>query len=430
MTFRKLHIQLTTLFSIVTGLILTVMLCLCLCISYRDARENSYATFRNNINSILNYLSGQNVISHQWLLETEQMYHMKLQITDNHSPLFFQHLDETDRWQANFAGALSYQAQDLEDENVLPAQDDAPTHAEFSFTGADQTAYYASVAHLPRSAGQLQLVALYPLDLLHVRFAIQGLFFALADILGILLLTLFSWTYTRRLLTPLEQNQKSQSAFIAAASHELRTPLAVILSNLSALRAANPDEAKRFFKTIDAEGARMSRLIEDMLSLANADNHTWKIKPAPVELDTLLLQAYEAYEPLARQKGLKLTIQLPEEPLPPCTCDEARIAQVLSILIDNAISYTPSQGTISLALSKKGGHFQLFVSDDGPGVPDEQKSHIFQRFYRGDASHNDRSHFGLGLCIAWEILQLHKGDIRVLDAPTGGATFLVLLNAS
>ena len=171
----------------------------------------------------------------------------------------------------------------------------------------------------------------------------------------------------------------------------------------------------------------MSRLIDDMLTLANADNRTWSIHPSDIELDTLLLQTYEKYERIARDKGLTLDVDLPEDIPPTYPCDGERVAQVLSILIDNAMSYTPKGGKIKLGLKTESSRIQLYVADNGPGVPDESKKSIFDRFYRVDKAHKDKAHFGLGLCIAKEIVKLHKGKIAVEDTPGGGATFIVTL---
>ena len=147
----------------------------------------------------------------------------------------------------------------------------------------------------------------------------------------------------------------------------------------------------------------------------------------PVNLDTILLDAYEKYEPVAVKKQIQLQISLPEETLPDCTCDRERISQVLSILLDNALSYTPLDGKISLSLSFSQGHFLIEVSDNGPGVADGDKKHIFERFYRADNAHTKKEHFGLGLCVANEIIKAHKGKIWVEDRVPCGASFFILL---
>ncbi len=110
------------------------------------------------------------------------------------------------------------------------------------------------------------------------------------------------------MIRPLSKNHKQQTEFIASASHELRSPLTVILSSIQAMEKASPEEQKHFASIIKNEGNRMSRLIGDMLSIANADNHSWRIFPAPCELDTLLLDTFEKYERLMQEKKLRLHI--------------------------------------------------------------------------------------------------------------------------
>lgn len=265
------------------------------------------------------------------------------------------------------------------------------------------------------------------LDSVKHRILLQRLAFSGAAFLEILALSICSWFFTGRMITPLEKSRQEQTEFIAAASHELRSPLAVILSGISAMKKADPKEQEHFLSVIEKEGTRMSLLINDMLSLSNADNHSWKMHPVSCELDTLLLDTYEKYEPLMQDHHMKFFIELPEEEIPPCPCDPERISQVLGILLDNAISYVPENGKIILSLSQTETHFLIRVKDNGPGIPDSAKTSVFRRFYRADSARNNRQHFGLGLCIAYEIISLHKGTISVLDTPGGGSTFQISL---
>ena len=167
----------------------------------------------------------------------------------------------------------------------------------------------------------------------------------------------------------------------------------------------------------------MSLLVNDMLSLSNADNHSWKMHPVPCELDTLVLDTYEKYEPLMQEHHMNFSVKLPEEELPLCSCDPERISQVLGILLDNAISYVPEHGKIRITLTQNAKGFCLSVIDNGPGIPDSAKTSVFRRFYRADSARNNKQHFGLGLCIAYEIITLHQGTITVQDTPGGGSHF-------
>ena len=143
-----------------------------------------------------------------------------------------------------------------------------------------------------------------------------------------------------------------------------------------------------------------------------------------------IVDRYLSSKTVAAQKGMQLRIELPDTALPPYVCDGERIAQVLSILLDNAMSYTPQGGHILLSLSKEGNRWMLRVQDNGPGIPQEARAQIFERFYRAEKSRKDKEHFGLGLCIAQEIVRLHRGRLYLDDTPGGGATFVVSLPAN
>lgn len=220
---------------------------------------------------------------------------------------------------------------------------------------------------------------------------------------------------------------KKQTLFIASASHELRTPLSVILSAAECCKSAPPERRDGFLKTICQEGLRVSSLVSDMLTLSQSDNHRFPIRMEPTELDTLLMNTYEAFEPLAQEKEIALSVQLPEGAIPLCTADSERISQVLSILLHNAISYTPEHGKIMLSLSHKKDKFHLSVTDNGIGIADEDKKRIFDRFYRVEKARSTKDHFGLGLSIAYEIVKAHGGSIQVSDAEGGGSCFTVVL---
>lgn len=421
--FKKLHIQMTLFSTFITGLILFLMAAACLFMAESATRQNSYSAFTNNIQSCITHLESQEVISHQWLSQAKSSYGIQMKIQDNQTPLFYDSLHDTEKYKDSFELAKSISkdtyALDLNNPSSVTT---LTKSALFSIDG-----YFAATAMIPKTGGTLSAVFLYPLDNMNHQIMVMRLSFGAAVLLAIVALAVFSWFFTKKMIIPLEKSRQKQTEFIAAASHELRSPLAVIRSGLTAMEQAGPQEAAHFFTVIQKESDRMARLVNDMLSLANADNHSWQICTAPCELDTLLLETYEKYDPSAQEKHLKLKVHLPEDPLPLCICDSSRISQVLSILLDNALSYVPPQGTIILSLKREEHYFVLSVADNGPGISDNAKISIFQRFYREDISRNDKQHFGLGLSIAKEIIDLHHGKLQVTDTPGGGATFLAYL---
>ena len=237
----------------------------------------------------------------------------------------------------------------------------------------------------------------------------------------------FSYFFTKRLLKPIAENQEKQLQFVASASHELRTPLAVILSSAECCEYGASSDQQSFLRTIGEEGKRMSHLIDEMLYLSQSRDQQMRIHLEQVELDTLCLKGFESFEPLAARQGLTLSLDLPEHPIPSVTGDEEKLMQLLSILLSNALSYTPKGGSITIRLKTQGRAHLLSVEDTGIGITKEDQPHIFDRFYRTEKSRSTKGHFGLGLSIAYEIVTAHGGKIEVEDNTPNGSIFTVTL---
>ncbi len=425
--FQKLHIQLTFLCTLASGMILVLMSLICLCFWESESRKSHFSDLQINSTLLVNHLDSQSILSRDWLAQFCVDTGFEIDIRDKGIKLAFETLSPRtlDDDIFTLARERAHAEYSVLEESITP-NSILSTHADFSleWNGED---YYASVAMIPKNGGVLNMAVLLPLTDLHASFILRRFLFAGADLFGLLLLGLFFWFFTWRMMQPLIRSRQKQVEFIAFASHELRSPLTVMLSALSAMRHAPPQEAAHFAETIRQEGKRMGRLINDMLMLSGTDSSHFTIQKSAVELDTLLLSAYEKFEPLAKKKLISLSVTLPDELVPPCFCDRERIEQVLSILLDNALSYTPLEGTISLALEVCADKFVIRVSDSGIGIPDSEKDAVFDRFYRCDKSHKDKEHFGLGLCIAQEIIKAHRGKIQVEDTLGGGASFVVIL---
>lgn len=221
-------------------------------------------------------------------------------------------------------------------------------------------------------------------------------------------------------LQPVEMTMKSQKDFIASASHELKTPLAVIQANTEAMESGTKQ------KIILDECSRMSGLIKSMLSLASSDAGNWKMDIRETNVDTLLIETWEAFSEMARKKNIRLNLDI-EESYPTIQCDKERISQVLGIFLDNAISYSPSGTAVQIGAKVQGKQLVFYVTDHGPGIPDSEKEKVFERFYSGDPSRTEKGHYGLGLSIAQEIAKLHRGKIDLKDTPGGGCAFEICL---
>lgn len=222
---------------------------------------------------------------------------------------------------------------------------------------------------------------------------------------------------------------KSQKEFVASASHELKSPLAVIVANVEVIDSLSADSPsiQKSVKTMDNECMRMSKLIKDMLFLASSDAKTWTLNKSSIDVDTLLITLYESYEPLCIKNGISLKLEISELSYPVLYTDYERFFQILSIYMDNAIHYSNSNFYIQIQTTLTAKAITFYVVDHGPGISDEDKPFVFDRFYCSDKSHTDKSHFGLGLCIADELAQMLNAQVGLKDTNGGGATFFLTL---
>ncbi len=425
---NKLRLCLTVFNTSITSLILIGMTVLCLILSEKNTKDQTYRNFLDTVNHATSYVETQSQISDGWLRAIERNGQCRISIWDAGRPLFSQSLsEERSVWELDFEKARSYAKENYGIEYRADEKCKESSHLEFTLQGIGGTAYYANLSLLTKDEGIIELILLYSLEEMEATIGNQRTMVSLAALLGIGLLTLFSWGFTGKMLQPIQENQRRQTEFIAAASHELRTPLAAILSATSAMERAEPAQRAQFSHMVHREGERMSRLIGDMLTLASSDSKNWELNRRNTELDMLVLDAYETHYQLMKEKGLTLELSLYEQDFPVMQLDPDQISQVLSILLDNARNMTPPQGKVELELIRYRSTVQIRVSDTGPGVPDGEKQKIFDRFYRKDLSRSTRNHFGLGLSIASEIVKRHHGRIWVQDAQSGGAEFIVEL---
>ena len=411
--FDKLRWKLTAFNSVITSGIMICLVLLCLSLSERNTKDQTYKNFTDTVYAVSSYLEVQNQISDDWLRQMEADPNVHISVLDAGMPLFSMTLSpEKEKLEPVFQTAWEI-AQ-------LPSGKNG--YRLFAMDG-----YYAAAYRIEKQDSMVDLILLYSLAQMEAGIQNQRVLVFLASSVAVFVLVIFSWLFTGKMLRPIQENQQRQTEFIAAASHELRTPLAAILSAASAMERAEPMQRSQFSDMIHREGNRMSRLIGDMLTLSSSDSKAWELQKQPVELDMLLLEVYEAHYPLAKEQGIELTLSLYEQNVPSMNLDRDGINQVLSILLDNARYHTPTPGKIELELTVHRKNVQIRVSDTGPGVPDDEKRRIFERFYRSEKSRSHRGHFGLGLSIAAEIVKKHNGRIWVQDATIGGAEFVVEL---
>lgn len=427
---KKVHLRLTLLCTAVIGAILTVITFLYLYVSETNLKNNHFLSFQNDIKSILSNLENQTYISDYYLASLEAGNRYLIFVEDNGSLLLYGNIIENEE-----RIALLEEAQAYYETNYKAAAPNAGLssgHQEFVYTATGESYttgkyYYVCFATLAGIHGSLKVYILSPVSSFYSQIVKQRVLFAGIDLITLLVLYFFFYLLTRYLLRPVVKNQQKQVQFVAAASHELRTPLAVILSSASLIPQVEPGEQEQFLNTISQEGNVMKRLLSEMLMLAGSDTGETTFRKENTELDTLVLNCVETFEPLAKEKNISLKTSLPEAPLPLCCLDPHKIEQALSVLLHNAVSYTEKGGSITVSVRYAKKHFQIFVADTGIGISDEDKKRIFERFYRADKARNTKEHFGLGLSIALSIVKQHGGRLRVEDTPGGGSTFIIEL---
>ncbi|MDU6855144.1 MAG: HAMP domain-containing sensor histidine kinase [Clostridiales bacterium] len=426
---KELRMHLTLICSTITGLILCVICLIALQISETNIDTSSHIAFENQLQTITYQLQTYQSIKLSWLAQLETNNKLIISIEDNTHPLFFKGawtpLTPRDK--------LIQKAHETALEDYQFDMDAPPTSRlniskQFFKIQGDECEYYrVCVALIPSYKGSFSLTLLQDMSVQKETIIYTRLLFISISLIGIVLLSLFSYWFAGRAILPITINQQKQVQFIAAASHELKSPLAVIQSSNSVIQSGIHLDSQPFTMQIERECKRMARLVDDLLLLATADANTWSIHKKPVELDTLLIDMLDTFIPLANGKRQRLNLNLPEYTLPPVLCDDERILQAITILLDNALHYVQEGGTITIDLSMRSDTCIIKVIDNGPGIPPSHASHIFDRFYRVDASRKDKNHYGLGLSIAKEIIHLHNGKLDFSPTPGGGCTFIIEL---
>ena len=232
-------------------------------------------------------------------------------------------------------------------------------------------------------------------------------------------------------LTRLKQLERTREEFVANVSHELRTPLSLIKGYVETLLDGardNPEVAERFLKIIDRNAQRLDLLIQDLLTISALESGRIKLDVQPVNLGALVGKVFTDLHSKAENKNVELINELPELTV---NADANRLDQVFANLVDNAIKYGRANGSVRVgAKTLEDGTLEVFVRDDGPGIPAESLDRVFERFYRVDkARSRDQGGTGLGLSIVKHIVQAHRGEVRVESGPGTGATFFFTLPA-
>jgi two-component system sensor histidine kinase CiaH len=282
------------------------------------------------------------------------------------------------------------------------------------------------VINIEAGAGYLQIA--YNLEPARKVLDYLLYFFGAGSIASVIVAFLAGYFLASRALVPIERAWGQQSQFVSDASHELRTPLSVLKINLERL-FRHPDrtieeESEKISVMID-ETKRMSKLVENLLTLARTDSREPQIMKTKLELQPLIEKVVREFQDVAVLKGIRLEVQLHDELS--LYGDLDRLHQLLVIVLDNAIKYT-KEGRVSVSSKAEGYSIHITISDTGIGIAHDDIPKIFDRFYRADKVRNRvEGGTGLGLSIAKWIVDAHHGTIRAESVPDRGTSIHIVL---
>ncbi len=227
------------------------------------------------------------------------------------------------------------------------------------------------------------------------------------------------------LLARLDQSFALQRRFAADAAHELRTPLTALnLQVQLAERAQGDEERARAFERLRQGIRRATRLVQQLLTMARLDPDAAAAPPAAVEVGMLVASVVDDAQPAARERSVELACRdISNSATVSGSEDALRI--LFNNVVDNAVRYTPPGGRVSVVCERNGDSVQVAIEDTGPGIPEEERERVFDRFYRGRAA--EGSGTGLGLAIVSQVADMHRGQVALETGPQGGLRVLVRL---
>jgi signal transduction histidine kinase len=239
---------------------------------------------------------------------------------------------------------------------------------------------------------------------------------------------LISTAMSKKAMIPISKAFTRQREFVADASHELRTPLSVLLSSLDAIEMTLDTKKEEFagklLSNMRQEVKRMTGLVSDLLTLARSDSNIIERRTETFDFLPHAEKAIESVQPLADSRQIRLHLEAPDSLI--AKGDSQRLSQLLYILLDNAIKYTPNNGEVWLYLLSEGNELCMKVKDTGIGIKKEDQIHIFERFYRVDKSRSRQmGGHGLGLSIAKWIVETHGGTINISSEIGKGTEFTI-----
>lgn len=420
---KKLWLKLVLLYTGITGLILALCLGITFFFSCSRYEASLDAQIRDQIESYQIKLLSSRQVDQSTLQELEENLDGKVYIFENGKPLFRSEL--TGGPTTNVLENIYRSEHNLSADELSQASNGWTAKKDKMKTslGRFHVFYFRQ-----EGKTQIEILALQNQSVRLPFIQHQAVFYGVLLLLGCIILAVINSWLIRSVLRPVENSVRQQKEFVAAAGHELKTPLASIRAGLEVLQKHIPSspEVSGVFYATQSEALRMSHLVQDLLLLANSDNHERKLVLTAMEPDTFCLQLYEKYQIYAKQQRHPLRLKIEETAYPEIMANDEALTQIGSIFINNAISHTKEDTPIEICCSLlKNGVVEIGVRDYGKGIAEKDLPRIFERFYRADPSRTTNGHYGLGLSVAKSLAAQQSLYIGACNEPSGGALFFV-----
>ncbi|NNJ11603.1 histidine kinase [Chloroflexales bacterium ZM16-3] len=258
-------------------------------------------------------------------------------------------------------------------------------------------------------------------ELLVVLLALSGI--------SLMILGTGSWWLAGTALIPAQQAWERQQSFVASASHELRTPLTLMRASAEVAIRSVPEtstDQRELLGDVITEADHMRRLVDDLLTLSRLDSGRLKLERSPIDLPDLLGDIQRQVSRISQERMISISLG---QVVGVALADTDRLRQVLLILLDNAMRYTPDGGQITISAEERGQTVLIQVADNGSGIPPEHLPHVFERFYRADQARGTSGNAGLGLPIAKGLIEAQQGKIGITSTLGSGTTVTITLQA-
>ncbi|MEE1072953.1 MAG: HAMP domain-containing sensor histidine kinase, partial [Cellulosilyticum sp.] len=360
---HKLKHKLTLICTLSTTAIITIVTLTALSFSEKQLNKRNEAILESHLFNLVEHLKTQ-LLSHIWLAQNESNNKMIIDISSTVSSISFPG--------SYITGTLRNELIELAQTKCEEIYNYSPFIYNDKFNNAspcishlyqDSNHYISLVANITDENITYQIILIQDMIEHDRQIFIVKIFFISLIVIADILLGLFSFWFAGKAIKPIAISQKEQIEFVAAASHELRSPLAVISTSVEELIEDERIPDKHFLHIINRECTQLGRLVNDLLFLSRTDSGYWQITFKQTEIDTLLLDFYDDFLPVVRSNEHFLELVLPDAPLPCISIDSERIIQTLSILINNALFYTPTNSHITLKLESFKHHLKIYVID-------------------------------------------------------------------